>query len=186
MSAARIPASTSRVNIPAGYHADHLAGARSARQRCRHRRRARALGNHPLTLGEQENRLPYLVQRNGQRTIQQVAYQRPHLGQHALATDAIDETRLVLDLDRSPGSERCRQWRCSLDFGRVDTCVGFERAKRGRDPAAQSAAAIGDDHRIDIGQILQDLQADCAMAGNDIAVAHGMDKQPRQRVRIVR
>ena len=54
---------------------------------------------------------------------------------------------------------------------------------RGRHAGAEPAAADRDQHHLDVGQVLEDLEADGALAGDDVAMVVGRDQRqaPRRR-----
>ena len=55
-----------------------------------------------------------------------------------------------------------------------DLAVGLQALDGEGDAADQAAAADGADHLLHVGELLQNLQADGALAGNDVGVVEGM------------
>src|SRR5437667_114062 len=51
------------------------------------------------------------------------------------------------------------------------------RRERGGYAAAQGAAAVGDEHCVDVGQLLEDLEPDRRVAGKDRRIADGVDEE---------
>ena len=75
-----------------------------------------------------------------------------------------------------PARERHRQRRRGLRLRGVDTRVGPKRLHRAADAGQQPAAAERRDDRVDVGQILEDLEPDRAVAGNEVVVVERMDE----------
>ena len=57
-----------------------------------------------------------------------------------------------------------------------DPHVGPQRLDRGRDPGDQPAAAGAHDDRAHVGALLEELQADRALAGDDVRVVERVDQ----------
>src|SRR5437762_1492185 len=71
-----------------------------------------------------------------------------------------------LDRHGSAGFER-EAHGCRIDgLDAIDPDRGSTLLQGGRDPGDQTASADPDDHDVDLGQILEDLEADAAVAGD--------------------
>src|SRR5436309_15152720 len=79
------------VNVAAGDDGNYLTTAGLARERGRRRAAGGAFGDHVDALGHRLDRLPYLVERDDERSGQPLGEQRPHPRDHRLAAGAIDE-----------------------------------------------------------------------------------------------
>jgi cysteine desulfurase family protein (TIGR01976 family) len=167
-----------QVNVAARDHAHHLAGPGPAAQGGRGRQRPRALGDDPDALGERAHRVGDLGHRDRQRTVDQRRDQRPHAVQHPAAAGAVHERGPVIDLDRVPGGHRRGQRRGGLGLGGEDLGVRPQRLDRAGDADRQPAAAVRDHHRVRVGQVVEDLQADRAVAGHHRRVLHRVHEQP--------
>jgi hypothetical protein len=63
-----------------------------------------------------------------------------------------------------PRGDRGGQRRGGLGLGSEDLGAGPERLDRAGDADRQPAAAVRDDHRVRVRQVVEDLQADRAVA----------------------
>ena len=63
---------------------------------------------------------------------------------------------------------------------------GRQRLHRDRDAGEQPAPAHAHDERAHLGALLQDLQADRALARDDVGVVEGVDEHRARRLRVLR
>ena len=141
-----------------------LRAPRRRRRRPRPRRRRgrarRAAGSRP--------RSPRATHERARRGA---CRERPHLREEAAAADAVHEARRVArSVDGLPRGERGRERRRGLDLAGEDRRARRALAHRGGDAAREPAAAVRDEDRVDVRQVLEDLEADRAVARD-----HGAD-----------
>ena len=105
-----------------------------------------------------------LVERDGEGAVDQRSGVLPDAGDQRAAAGAVDERAHVVDLDRSAGRERRRHGRAGLGLDGIEAHVGSLRLDGARDPGEQAAAAVRHDHRVEIGQVLEQLEPDRAVA----------------------
>jgi hypothetical protein len=72
--------------------------------------------------------------------------------------------------------DRAAHRRVGIGLHAVDDDVGALRRDRRGDAGDQAAAADRGDHRIDLGAVFQDFQADGALAGNHQRIVEGVDQ----------
>jgi len=77
-----------------------------------------------------------------------------------------------------PGGERRGQRRGRVGFGRDDPRAGPQRLDRAGDARGQPAAAVGDHDRVRVGQVLEYLQPDRAVAGHHPGILDRVHEQP--------
>src|SRR5439155_353264 len=65
-----------------------------------------------------------------------------------------------------------------LGFNGVDPHRWLEGAERGRDPYREATATPRDEHAVKLGQILEQLEPDRAVAGHDPLIVERMDERP--------
>ena len=91
---------------------------------------------------------------------------------------SVDERGRVLDrLARLARRERGSHRRAGLRLDRVDLRLGPQRRERAGDPGEETAAAPRDEHRVGIGKLLEDLEADRAVAGHHPLVLDGVHEE---------
>ena len=83
-----------------------------------------------------------------------------------------------------PGGERRGHRGGGVRLGRDDLRAGPERLDRAGDSGGQPAAAVRDHDRIRVGQVLQYLQPDCAVAGHHRRVLDRVHEQSVQPVEV--
>ena len=88
--------------------------------------------------------------------------------------DAVGDGRAVLDGRDHPAAEGYKHGghRCRLNADDLD--VGAHGFDRHRHTADQSAAADGDDDLLHIGHLIQNLQPDGSLTGDDVGIVEGM------------
>src|SRR5438874_170143 len=166
------------IDVPAGHDAGHLSRARLSRQRHRQGDGAGAFRDHPISFGDELDGGADLIEGGRERSVEQVLGHREHIGENRLAADAVDERGPVIDHLRGPGLPRCREGRAGLGFNGVDPHRWLEGAERGRDPYREATATPRDEHAVKLGQILEQLEPDRAVAGHDPLVVERMDERP--------
>ncbi len=72
--------------------------------------------------------------------------------------------------------DRRRHRGSGLRLAHVDLRIGRDSPERARHSRGQPAAAPGDQHRVDVLQLLGELEADGAVSGHDRRVANGVDE----------
>src|SRR2546423_1490184 len=77
---------------------------------------------------------------------------------------------------RRAGFHRRGQRGASVRFHRVDADRGLEGAKGGGDAGGQATAAPGNQHGVDLRQVLQQLETDGAIAGHHTIVVEGVNE----------
>ena len=143
------------------------------RRQCR---RARALGQRLLLLQQHENGAGDLLVVHGDNLVHVAGDQRQGQVAGAAHGDAVGDGGLGVDGDRSAGlaGAQHRGQLLRLDADHANLGVGlFERAG---DAADEPAAADGNDHGFQVGNLFQQFQADGALAGDDLRVVEGMDE----------
>jgi len=108
----------------------------------------------------------------------------PHLRQHRRAADAVDERGDTRKLHGTAGCKCRRERRRRVHFASEDAHLGPDASYRCRDAAAQTAAAEWNENGIHIGQVLEDLEPDRAVAGHHIDIADRMDERSRLQWRV--
>ena len=76
----------------------------------------------------------------------------------------------------APGAQRLGVGRGLLGLHADDADVGPLGLDRQRDAGEQAAATGRDQHGLDLGRLLEDLQADGALPGDDVGVVEGVDE----------
>src|SRR5262245_37878184 len=163
-----------RVDVAAGDDADDLAAARGSASGERDRGGAGALRDDPRALGEQANGVRHLLETRDERAVEELSCQLEHFREDLGRADPVDEARRVVDVHRPSDLERGRERGGGSDLGREDLAHRRERADRGRDPTGEPAASVRRDDRVDLGQVLEDLERDRAISGHDRVVAEGV------------
>src|SRR3989442_5751330 len=166
------------IDVPAGHDAGHPSRPRLSRQRHRQGDGAGTFRDHPIAFGHELDGGADLIEAGYERSVEQVLCHREHIGEHRLAADAVDERGPVIDHLWGPGFPRCREWRAGLGFNGVDPHRWLESAERGRDPDGEATAAPGDEHAGKLGQILEELEPDRAVAGHHPLIVEWMDERP--------
>ena len=115
-----------------------------------------------------------LLELGDERAGQELPRQLEHLREDLRRADPVDEARRVLDLDGSTSFERGSERSGRRHFGREDLAGRRDRAQRRGDSAREPASAVGRDDRVDVGQVLDDLEPDRAVPGHDRVVAEGV------------
>ena len=83
---------------------------------------------------------------------------------------------MVGSAHRPAGGQRVGERRGALGLDGDDPDVGTAGLDRGRDPGEQSPAAGADDHGGDVRALLEDLQTDRALPGDDVGVLERVDE----------
>src|SRR5690348_7119892 len=78
--------------------------------------------------------------------------------------------------DRVAGLQRARKRRCAGRLDGHDLDVWSQRADGHGDPRHQSAATCRHNDRLDLGALLEQLEADGALAGDDVGMVEGVDE----------
>jgi hypothetical protein len=137
--------------------------------------------------GKPTNRFLDLGDAADDHLVDQPLEQRPHRIEHPRTPHPIDEARRALDRDRRAGRERRPQRQSGIGLDGEDPAAGTAAPDRLGDAASEAAAADRDQHRLDVGQVLDDLLADRRGAGNHLALADGggrrTSRPPRRRRR---
>ena len=104
--------------------------------------------------------------------------ERPHLRKEAAGADAVHETRRVVDRDRPARGERGREGRGGLDLAGVDSSsTAPGRAGREAMPHERPPPPQGTRTASRVGKVLEDLEPDRSVAGDDGAVRHRVDEE---------
>src|SRR5438105_7827143 len=166
-----------RVDVAAGHDAYDRPAAGLSGERRRHGRRARALRDDVIALDEQTDRVGDLAQRRHERSVEQLLREREHLREHARTADAVDERPRVRDIESLALGEGGDERRRRVGLGREDLRARAQRARGRGDPGCQTSTTERHDDRVDLRQILEDLEPDGAVAGHDRGVAEGVHEQ---------
>ena len=75
-----------------------------------------------------------------------------------------------------PAFQETLQRRGGRHFGGEDLGGRLQLADGRRDSARQASAAPGNDDRVDVRQVFQNLEADGSVSGHDIQIVEGMDE----------
>src|SRR5262245_27511955 len=95
------------------------------------------------------------------------------------AEKTVGETTGVVELTRAARCARATQLRRPGRLDADDARVGQAQLDRGRHTRAEAAAADGNEHRLDVGKVLGDLQADGALPRDDPLIVVGRnERQP--------
>ena len=165
-----------RVDVAAGKHGHHgrLEGLRVVE----HRGHSRGAGRFDDELGAFQAE----QQRAGQRLLGDRADVRHDLGDHRERDgtglgdgDAVGHRGDAVERDRVPGRHRPGVGRGAGGLDPDDADVGSV-GERGRDAGQQPAAAGRHDHGADVGDLVEDLQPDRPLAGDDVRVIEGVDQ----------
>ena len=166
------------VNVAAGNQADGLFARQRqlAEQRRRHRGGTRALGNQLLVFHQRKDRGGDLVLAHGHDVVNVLLYH--FKGSFAGRLDRNTVGKGVHAVQRFVGVVA----EGALHAGRtgglyaVHLYVGAQALDGKRHAGNQPAAADGHHHGVHIGQLIQNLQPDGALPGNDQLVIVGVDK----------
>ena len=88
----------------------------------------------------------------------------------ALDRDAVGDRQRRVDVDRLAGRQRRRERRDGLDLHADDLDVRPRGLDRDRDAAGQPAAADRHDDLREVGHVLEQLEPERALAGDDVGV----------------
>ena len=80
-----------------------------------------------------------------------------------------------------PAGEALGHGGVGFDLGAVDGDAGVQRGGGDQAAGEQAAAADRDDQRVEVGDVLQHLQRQRALAGDDAEVVVGVDEHQRMR-----
>ena len=164
----------------------------SRRRRCRRRgprsarpasaaatdERAGALGDDVRALGEQADGRGGLVQRATNAPASSGRARSPHVGQQRLRAGAVDERGAVVDRSRLAGGERgASPPRRSPARRRTSASPGAACREGARDPGEEPAAAPGHEHRVDVVELLRDLEPDRAVSGHHRRILDRVDEE---------
>ena len=135
------------------------------------RQRAGALRDHARALGQQPDGRGRLVERDRERAVE-------HGLRRAATSPASTSGEPEPSTKRRPYSTGRGSPAASgaVSGAPVSGSTAYtsrrrpQRLDRARDPDAQPAAAERDDHGVDVGQVLEDLEADRAVAGHHALV----------------
>jgi hypothetical protein len=97
---------------------------------------------------------------------------RPHLRQYRAEAYPAYEARLVRRRNRRAGIHGAFERMRTRKFASDDLHVPLERAHRARDTAGQTAAPEGNQDRLDVGRLRQDLERDGGVARQRGRVSH--------------
>src|SRR5713226_9419652 len=164
------------VDVPARDDSHTTTWSGQALERCRHRGAAGALGHDGGVLDNVADRRRHLGQAYDQRSGQEARRGRPHLWQQCRAADPVHERGGAWAWHRAAGRERRGKGRGRVHLAAIDPDLGTKAPYRGSDAAAQPAAAKWNEHCIHVGEVLEDLKADGAVAGHDVHIARRVDE----------
>ena len=109
--------------------------------------------------------------------IDKIIQQRPHLGQNAGRSDAVDPGRAARYGDRMPDLLGRKQGRCGFNLGPDDPHFFAQRPHRQCNARYHPAAADGNDHRIHIRNLLRDFHTNRAIADHNRQFCHRMHEK---------
>jgi hypothetical protein len=84
----------------------------------------------------------------------------------------------VLDRLRLAGLEGGARRRPALGVDGVDPHVRPQLLDRAGDPDREAAAAVGHEHRLQVGEVLDELEPDRPVPGHHALVLDGVDEEP--------
>ena len=141
-----------RVDVPAGEDGDHRAAAAHAvGEQRRDRRRARALDHELRALEQEDDRLADLLVGHDDDVVEDLAQDRRGQLARMLDRDALRDREAA---DLTAGERRERR-RLHADQARVR----LHRPDRERDARGEPASADRDDHRLEVGNLLERARA---------------------------
>src|SRR5215472_1088657 len=97
-----------------------------------------------------------------------IARLRLSLRRGAKVTAAV--SRPASELDEAAGRQARVQCRCAGWFDPDDANGGLQRLGGDRDAGNQTAAANGDEQRVEIGRVVENLERNCALPGNHVRI----------------
>src|SRR5262249_40776698 len=100
--------------------------------------------------------------------------------------DAVDERARVLHLDGLALLQRREERRRGRGLRRPDFRARTQLVDGRCDAARETAATVRRDDRVDVGQVLEDLEGDRAVAGHDVVVAERMHEETLDTCALVR
>ena len=167
---------------PAQHHRD-LVARRSdlAREQRRDADRAAALDDLLLVPVAVRHRRGDLVLAHQKDLVDQITHQREGVAvvEADAAAQGVGEARLLHHVDRPPGAQALVHRSAPLhgDADHPDRRIGA--LQRERDAADQAAAGQRHQHGVEIGQVLEQLEADRPLPGDDLGSSNGETKTLR-------
>ena len=166
---------------PAQHHRDLVAGRSDlAREQRRDADRAAALDDLLLLPVAVRHRRGDLVLAHQHDLVDQITHQREGVAvvEADAAAQGIGEARLLHDLDRPPGAQALVHRGAPLHGDADHPDRGIGALQRERDAADQAAAGQRHQHGVEIGQVLEQLEADRPLPGDDLEVLERRDEDP--------
>ena len=130
-----------------------------------------------MALAEKTDRFHDLALLRDHGAGKKVLHQRPHLGKHTAHANSREEDRPDRRLDGLASLDRCRQRRAVIGFGAKHSDARLQRAHRRGDPGREPAAPERNEYCVDLGKLLVDLEPHRSIAGENVAIRHGMHEQ---------
>ena len=142
----------------------------------RQRQRAGGLGHGAHVLEDVAHGGGDLVGGDGDDVVEQRRAQAEGLPPHAAHGHALGEEPHALQGDGAPGGQRRAQAGGLLVLDADDPHLRHEGLDEDGDARGEPPAAHGDEEAVELGVLLDDLQADGALAGDDARVVEGGDE----------
>ena len=89
----------------------------------------------------------------------------PHLFEQQRTTNAVDEAPLMVDVHGFARVDGGRQRSRGTDLRRVEPCLRSVLSEHSTNTAEEPTPAVRNDHRVNVGQVLENLQSDGGVAG---------------------
>ena len=164
-----------KVDVTARHDGDDLAPAGSSAERGGDRAAGRALRDHVRAFGHQAHGARHVVQRHDDRAGKRRTRAATSMSRTDLPpAPSTNEAFQPIERHGAAGLERGGQRRRRVRLGGEDARRRPGCADRGRDPGKQSAAAERRHDGVDVGEILEDLEPDRAVARDEPVVVERM------------
>jgi hypothetical protein len=175
--AARDRGQQTRVDVAAAEH-DHRRAARGGRglpaQQRGHADCARALDDELGLLHEHDHRLGHVVLGDDDHVVEPAAHEAEGQLAGALDRDAVGDRQPRRDLDGLAAPQRLRIGGDGLDLHAHHLDLGPRGLHRDRHAAGEPAAAHGDDDLRQVGDVVEQLEAERPLARHDVRVVERM------------
>src|SRR5262245_31345337 len=162
------------VNVAPGHDADDVALPRPAGERCRNTRCTRTLRDDMGACREYAHGRRNFLDGRNQGAIQDGLRTCQHVREHRATADAVDEGWPIVHRLRLARRQGGCERRSRIGFRRVDPAAGCQSANCRTDAAREAASAPGNHDGVRVRQVLQDLEADGAVACDHPRIVEGM------------
>ena len=139
--------------------------------------RAGSLDDQLGALEQHHHRLGDVVLADDDELVDPRLHERQHQSAGTLDRDPVGERRAATDLDRLAALERGHIGRAALDLHADHAYAGPRGLEHARDATDQPAAADRHDHGRDVLDVVEQLEPDRALAGDDLRVVERMHER---------